>query len=62
MMILYAPFARKLPHLNGMGSPKDYPWAEELANWLECDHKLVQVGGVDDKHLTRPFRQEPVIQ
>ena len=42
-----------------MGSPKDYPWAEELAKWLECDHKLIQVGGAEDKHLTDHFVKNP---
>ena len=54
-MILFAPFAEKQPWLNGHPSPKDYPWAKELAEILRDD--LVQVGGSQDEQLVPDFRQ-----
>ena len=55
-MILYAPFAARSPSLNGQPSPKDYPFAQELAELLEKDYEVVQVGGGNDVQITKDFR------
>lgn len=55
-MILFAPFAAKAPSLKGQPSPKDYPWAKELAELLR-EHNVVQVGGNGDEQLTPDFRR-----
>ena len=55
-MILYAPFAARSPSLNGQPSPKDYPFARELAELLEKDYEVVQVGGGNDVQVTKDFR------
>jgi ADP-heptose:LPS heptosyltransferase len=55
-MVLFAPFAAKAPSLKGQPSPKDYPWAKELATLLE-KHNVVQVGGNGDEQLTPDFRR-----
>lgn len=54
-MILYAPYARKLPHLNGE-NPKDYPWPRDLANLLKQKYLVIQVGGEEDEKLVNDFR------
>ena len=55
-MILFAPFAARSPSLNGSPSPKDYPFARELAQQLEKDYELVQVGGGNDEQIAKDFR------
>lgn len=55
-MILFAPFAEKQPWLNGSPSPKDYPWAKELAELLREDN-LIQVGGNNDEQVAPDFRR-----
>jgi ADP-heptose:LPS heptosyltransferase len=55
-MILFAPFAARSPSLNGQPSPKDYPFARELAQLLEKDYELVQVGGGNDEQVCKDFR------
>jgi ADP-heptose:LPS heptosyltransferase len=55
-VILYAPFAARGPSLNGQPSPKDYPFARELAQLLENDYELVQVGGNGDEQVAKDFR------
>lgn len=56
-MILYAPFAAKAPSLNGSSSPKDYPFAKQLAALLSKDNFVIQVGGSSDEQLTKDFRK-----
>jgi len=58
-MILYAPFAARSPSLNGNPSPKDYPHARQLAELLEKDYELVQVGGGNDEQVCKTFRPNP---
>jgi ADP-heptose:LPS heptosyltransferase len=57
MNILFAPFARKAPHLKGLGNPKDYPFAKELAKLLCQKHLVTQVGGEADEQLVQDFRK-----
>jgi ADP-heptose:LPS heptosyltransferase len=54
--ILYAPYAARAPSLNGQGSPKDYPWPKELAELLEKDHEVIQVGGNGDVQVAKDAR------
>jgi len=42
--------------LNGHPSPKDYPFARELAGLLEKDYEVVQVGGGNDEQVCKDFR------
>jgi ADP-heptose:LPS heptosyltransferase len=56
MTILYAPYAARAPSLCGKPSPKDYPYARELAQLLENDYELIQVGGGNDEQITKDFR------
>lgn len=56
-MILFAPFAARSPSLNGQPSPKDYPWPKQLAEVLENEHKVVQVGGNGDEQVCKDFRK-----
>lgn len=56
MLILYAPFARKLRGTNEP-SPKDYPWNQELVGLLSHENQIVQVGGNDDKQVVQDFRK-----
>lgn len=56
-MILFAPFAARSPSLNGQPSPKDYPWPKQLAEALEKDHALIQVGGGNDEQVCKDFRK-----
>lgn len=56
-MILFAPFAARSPSLNGQPSPKDYPFAKELAILLENEHEVVQVGGNGDEQVCKDFRK-----
>ena len=56
-MILYAPFAARPHSLNGSVSPKDYPWAKELAQLLEEKYEVIQVGGNGDEQLVKDFRK-----
>jgi ADP-heptose:LPS heptosyltransferase len=58
MTILFAPFAARHPTLNGSGSPKDYPFAKELAELIIAQrHNLIQVGGEVDEPLVEDFRK-----
>ncbi len=59
MTILFAPFAARAPQLNGNRSPKDYPFAKELADLIIAKHKLIQVGGEGDEQLADDFRKNP---
>src|ERR1041385_3528364 len=59
MTILYAPFAARAHSLNGNPSPKNYPYAKELARLLEKDHELIQVGGGNDEQVAKEFRRNP---
>lgn len=56
-MILFAPFAERQPWLNGSLSPKSYPWPKELAQLLEKEEHLIQVGGENDEQVTDDFRK-----
>ncbi len=56
MIILYAPFAARAPSLGGKPSPKDYPWPKELAELLEKDHQVIQVGGNGDVQVAKDAR------
>ena len=55
-MILFAPYSARSPSLNGQSSPKDYPHARQLAELLEKDYELVQVGGNGDEQVAKDFR------
>ena len=55
-MILYAPFAARSPSLGGKPSPKDYPYARELAQLIEEKEELVQLGGSGDEQVCKDFR------
>ena len=55
-MILFAPYAARSPSLNGQPSPKDYPHARQLAELLEKDYEVVQVGGGNDEQVAKDFR------
>ncbi len=57
MKILYAPFAARSPSLNGKPSPKDFPKAQELAELLEKDHEVIQLGGNDDLQVAKDVRR-----
>lgn len=57
MKILYAPFAARAASLGGAPSPKDYPWPKELAELLEKDHELIQVGGNGDAQVAKDVRR-----
>lgn len=57
MRILFAPFAARSPSLKGNPSPKDYPWPRELAELLEKEHELIQVGGNGDEKIAKDFRK-----
>lgn len=56
-MILYAPFAARTPSMNFEPSPKDYPFAKELAELLEKEYELIQVGGNGDEQVAKDFRK-----
>ncbi len=56
MTILYAPFAARAPSLGGKPSPKDYPFAKELAELLETEHEVIQVGGNGDVQVAKDAR------
>lgn len=55
--ILYAPFAARMPQLNGTGSPKSYPFAKALAEIIVPRHTLIQLGGEEDEQLIPDFRK-----
>jgi len=57
MIILYAPFAARQPQLNGSGSPKDYPFAKELAErMIAAGHRVIQVGVEGEAQMVPEFR------
>ena len=55
-VILFAPYAARSPSLNGQPSPKDYPHARQLAELLEKDYEVVQVGSGNDEQIAKDFR------
>ncbi len=58
MKILLALFAANHPNFNGSGSPKNYPFARELAQALqEAGHEVIQVGGDGEEQLVPDFRR-----
>ena len=60
MKILFAPFAARHPNLNGSGSPKDYPFAKQLAELIIAQgHNLIQVGSEGETQLAPDFRKNP---
>ncbi len=57
MNLLLAPFAARGPSLSGKPSPKDYPWPKELAELLEKDHEVIQLGGNEDTQVAKDVRR-----
>ena len=55
-MILFAPFAARSPSLGGRPSPKDYPKVKELAELLENEDEVIQVGGGNDEQVCQNFQ------
>jgi ADP-heptose:LPS heptosyltransferase len=55
--LLFAPFAARSPSLGGKPSPKDYPFAKELAELLELSHEVIQLGGNEDAQVAKDVRR-----
>ncbi len=57
MNLLLAPFAARGPSLSGKPSPKDYPWPKDLAELLEKNHEVIQLGGNEDVQVAKDVRR-----
>ncbi len=57
MKLLLGLCAASGPSLGGKPSPKDYPHAKELAELLETDHEVIQLGGQDDVQVAKDVRR-----